>query len=160
MRKRLLGRWNRKLFKPVSTFAWYLWSYSSQFENSGASKYRVLRKIFICWRLLLFCTIRRHASALGGRRRRKKYGRYQDGHFTGLIRSAFHVHSGCFESIGRLCIEGECLRWCGAVMAWSTGPFGSHTNAPLEIWAYLKWNHTYVMKIKLYPHKFRAFMPF
>ena len=69
----------------------------------------------------------RHVSALGWRRRRKKYGRYQDGHFTGLIRSAFHVHSGCFESIGRLCIEGECLRWCGAVMAMIyRAPWKSH----------------------------------
>ena len=69
----------------------------------------------------------RHVSALERRRRRMKYGRYQDEHFTGLIRSAFHVHSGCFESIGRLCIEGECLRWCGAVMAMIyRAPWKSH----------------------------------
>ena len=43
---------------------------------------------------------------------------------------------------------------------WFMEPAGSHTSAPLELWAYLKWNHTYVMKIKLYPHKFRASMPF
>ena len=39
-------------------------------------------------------------------------------------------------------------------------PVGSHTSAPLELWAYLKCFHTSVMKIKLYPQKFRASMPF
>ena len=43
---------------------------------------------------------------------------------------------------------------------WFMEPAGSHTSAPLELWAYLKCFHASVMKIKLYPHKFRASMPF
>ena len=43
---------------------------------------------------------------------------------------------------------------------WFMGPAGSHTSAPLELWAYLKCFHVLVMKIKLSPHKFRASMPF
>ena len=45
-------------------------------------------------------------------------------------------------------------------MWWFMGPAGSHTSAPLELWAYLKCFHVLVMKIKLSPHKFRASMPF
>ena len=43
---------------------------------------------------------------------------------------------------------------------WFMEPAGSHTSAPLELWAYLKCFHALVMKIKLYPHEFRASMPF
>ena len=43
---------------------------------------------------------------------------------------------------------------------WFMEPAGSHTSAPLELWAYLKCFHALVMKIKLYPHKSRASMPF
>ena len=43
---------------------------------------------------------------------------------------------------------------------WFMEPAGSHTSAPLELWAYLKCFHVLVMKIKLSPHKFRASMPF
>ena len=84
-RRTMLGRWIRKLWKPVSTFAWYLWSYSSQFENYGSSKYRLLRKIFIWWRLLLFFTIRRHHGWTEGRRWRQNFITYEDGKFTGPI---------------------------------------------------------------------------
>ena len=33
-----------------------------------------------------------------GRTRRKKFVRYEEGQFTGLIRRAFHVNSGGFKN--------------------------------------------------------------
>ena len=91
---------------------------------------------------------------------KRKSSHMRTGISQGQLWRTYYVYSGGFKRIWMLCIEGEYLRWCGAVMAWSTGPFGSHTNATLEIWAYLKWNYPYVMKIKLYPQVLRSFMLF
>ena len=90
----------------------------------------------------------------------RKSSHMRTGSLQGQLGRTYYVYSGGFKRIWMLCIEGECLRWCGAVMAWSTVPFGSHTNASLEIWAYLKWNHTYVMKKQWYPQVLRSCMLF
>ena len=50
-----------------------------------------------------------------GMPRRKKLGIYEDGHYIGVFGRAFYVHSGGFESVGRLCIGGDCLE-----MIWSS----------------------------------------
>ena len=74
--------------------------------------------------------------------------------FCGLWRfSACHLTHIDGKLVFNGPIEGSMsFYWCSLPPHFT----GSHTSAPLEIWAYLKWVHTYVMKIKLYSHKFRA----
>ena len=62
-------------------------------------------------------TIPRHHGCIDGRTMKENSITYVDGNFTGPIGKEFYVHSGSFKSVWMLCIEDECLRWCGAVMA-------------------------------------------
>ena len=50
---------------------------------------------------------------------------FVEGHHTVLIGRDFYVHSGCFKSVGRLCIGGDCFE-----MMWSIN--GDDLKSPLE----------------------------
>ena len=87
-----------------------IWEFRSQ-KISSSTENIYLVKTSVIFR------IRRHHGCTEGRTMKENFITYEDGNFTGPIGKEFYVHSGNFKSVWVLCIEGECLRWCGAVMA-------------------------------------------
>ena len=97
-----------------------IWEFRSQQISSSTEN------IYLVNTSVIF-TIPRHHGCIEGGTMKENFITYVDGIFTGPIVKEFYVHSGSFKSVWMLCIEGECLRWCGAVMAMIyRAPWKSH----------------------------------